>query len=354
MEILLEELYKLDLTANNYVERKLQLDDQSYQINGVAQSGKTELVKAYLLTCKKSSYLYIDIDDVRIEVDELNAELQDFCTKNKIDILVLDNYISEVNFVNVSQLIVCSRKHYNIDFLIAKTLYPLDFEEFLAFESRYDSTAISHYLQLGGFAAMHKVAQDNRAKYIQERFRYALLPLEFDILTIAAKFVGQKLSAFNIYEKLKLKRKVSKDMLYRSFLTMIEDNYLHQLSKLNHPNATKKIYLCDIIFKHTITVQKNFARVFENMVFLEMFKNGVECFYDEGIDFYIPQRSEVILCMPFAEERMLFKKLEGIEAFLFKNQVQEITCVTMSKEGTLSHPISAVEMIPFAEWALSD
>ena len=102
MEILLEELYKLDLTANNYVERKLQLDDQSYQINGVAQSGKTELVKAYLLTCKKSSYLYIDIDDVRIEVDELNAELQDFCTKNKIDILVLDNYIPEVNFVNVS------------------------------------------------------------------------------------------------------------------------------------------------------------------------------------------------------------------------------------------------------------
>ncbi|WP_345980131.1 ATP-binding protein [Sulfurimonas sp. HSL3-2] len=354
MEILLEELYKIDLTASHYVERKLQLDHQSYQINGVAQSGKTELVKAYLLTCKKSSYLYIDLDDVRIDIDELNEKLQAFCTANKIDILVLDNYTPQIKIINVSQLIICSRRHYELDFLITKTLYPLDLEEFLAFESRYDSTAISHYLQIGGFAAMHRVSTDNRAKYIQERFRYALSSLEFDILQTATRFVGQKLSAFNVYEKLKLKRKVSKDMLYKSFETMVSDNYLHQLAKLNHPKATKKIYLCDIIFKHTITIQKNFARIFENMVFLEMFKNGVECFYDEGVDFYLPNKSEIILCMPFAEERMLFKKLESIESFIFSNQIQNITCVTMSKEGSISHPISKVEMIPFLEWALSD
>ncbi|WP_345993174.1 ATP-binding protein [Sulfurimonas sp. HSL-1716] len=354
MEILLEELYKIDLTASHYVQRKLQLDSQSYQINGIAQSGKTELVKAYLLTRKKSSYLYIDADDVRIEVDELNEKLQNFCTSNKIDILVLDNYHPEIKIINVSQLIVCSRRHYELDFLISKTLYPLDYEEFLAFESRYDSTAVSHYLQIGGFAAMHRISTDNRAKYIQEKFRYALSALEFDILLTAARFAGQKLSAFNVYEKLKLKRKISKDMLYRSFETMTTDGYIHQLSKLAHPKATKKIYLCDIVFKHTITIQKNFARIFENMVFLEMFKNETECFYDEGVDFYIPKRSEIILCMPFADERTLFKKLESIEAFIFSNQVQKITCVTMSKEGTISHPMSQVEIIPFAEWALSD
>ncbi len=354
MEILLEELYKIDLTASHYVERKLQLDHQSYQINGIAQSGKTELVKAYLLTCKKSSYLYIDIEDVRIEPDALNEHLQKFCTESKIDILVLDNYTPEVKIVNVSQLIICSRKHYAIDFLITKELYPLDFEEFLAFESRYDSTAVSHYLQIGGFAAMHRVSVDNRAKYIQEKFQYALTSLEFDILTTATKFLGQKLSAYNVYEKLKATRKISKDTLYRSFETMISNSYLHQLSKLNHPKATKKIYLCDIIFKHTLTLQKNFARVFENMVYLEMYKHGIECFYDEGIDFFIPDNSEIVLCMPFAEERMLFKKVESLEAFIFSNQVQKITCVTMSKEAVVSHPISQVEMIPFSQWALSD
>ena len=354
MEILLDELYKMVLTSNHYVERKLQLDEKSYQINGIAQSGKTELLKAYLLTCKKSSYLYIDLDDVRVEVDELNLYLQDFCIKNKINTLALDNYIPEVKIVNVSQLITCSRKDYELDFLIKKKLYPLDFEEFLAFETRYDSTAISHYLQLGGFAAMHRISADNRAKYIQEKFQYVLSPLEFDILLIATKSLGQKLSAFNIYEKLKQKRKLSKDMLYKSFETMLADGYVYQLSKLGYPNATKKIYLCDIIFKSTLTIQKNFARVFENMVFLELHKKDYEFFYDEGIEFYIPSNSEIILCMPFAEERMMFKKLESIEAFIFSNQIQKITCVTMSKEGEISHPISQVEMLPFSQWALSD
>ncbi|MDD2357056.1 MAG: ATP-binding protein [Thiovulaceae bacterium] len=354
MEILLDELYKIDLTCNHYVERKLQLDEKSYQINGIAQSGKTELLKAYLLTCKKNSYLYIDLDDIRIEIDELNLFLQDFCTKNKISILVLDNYTPEVKIVNVSQLIISSRKHYKLDFLITKRLTPLDFEEFLAFESRYDSTAISHYLQLGGFAALQRVSADNRAKYIQEKFRYALSALEFDILITATKSVGQKLSAFNIYEKLKLKRKISKDMLYKNFESMITDGYLFQLSKVGYPNATKKIYLCDIIFKSTLTIQKNFARVFENIVFLEILKNDTEFFYEEGIEFYIPKNSEIILCMPFAEERMLFKKLESIEAFIFSNQIQKITCVTMSKEGEISHPISKVEILPFSQWALGD
>ena len=354
MEILLDELYKIDLTCNHYVERKLQLDEKSYQINGIAQCGKTELIKAYLLTCKKNSYLYIDLDDIRISIEELNLSLQDFCIKNKISILVLDNFIPEVKIVNVSQLIVCSRKNYELDFLITKKLTPLDFEEFLAFESRYDSTAISHYLQLGGFAAMHKIPTDNRAKYIQDKFRYALSPLEFDILVTATKSLGQKLSAFNIYEKLKQKRKISKDMLYKSFETMVTDNYLFQLSKLGFPNATKKIYLCDIIFKSTLTIQKNFARVFENIIFLEIFKKQNEFFYEEGIEFYIPDKSEIILCMPFAEERMLFKKLESIEAFIFSNQIQKITCVTMSKDGEISHPISKVEILPFSQWALSD
>jgi predicted AAA+ superfamily ATPase len=354
MEILLDELYKIDLTCNHYIERKLQLDEKSYQIIGIAQSGKTELIKSYLLTCKKSSYLYIDLDDIRIDIDELNKTLQDFCTKNKISILVLDNFSPEVKIVNVSQLIVCSRKDYDLDFLIKKKLYPLDFEEFLAFETRYDSTAISHYLQLGGLAALHKVSADNRVKYIQEKFRYTLSSLEFDILVTATKSLGQKLSAFNIYEKLKLKRKISKDMLYKTFDSMVTDGYLFQLSKLSYPNATKKIYLCDIIFKSTLTIQKNFARIFENIVFLELFKKDYEFFYDEGIEFYIPQNSEIILCMPFAEERMMFKKLESIEAFIFSNQIQKITCVTMSKEGEISHPISKVEMLPFSQWTLSD
>jgi len=49
MEILLEEFYKTDLNVEKYHFRKVFLDEKSYQINGITQSGKTKLVKNYLL-----------------------------------------------------------------------------------------------------------------------------------------------------------------------------------------------------------------------------------------------------------------------------------------------------------------
>ena len=108
MQTLLEEFYKTDLHIEKFVTRKAHIDSQSYQITGISKSGKTRLVKHYLLGLKKSSYLYIDCRDIRIDVDELNRELISFCNRNKIDTLVLDNYTQEIKFVNVSQLIITS------------------------------------------------------------------------------------------------------------------------------------------------------------------------------------------------------------------------------------------------------
>jgi len=126
------------------------------------------------------------------------------------------------------------------------------------------------------------------------------------------------------------------------------------LEKFEHSKATKKLYLCDTSLKPALSIDKHFGRLFENMIYLELLKSNVECFYDDGIDFYIPHAQEVILCIPFTDERALFKKLEQIEAFIFTHQVKKITAITMNKEGGLSHPLSKVEMIPFDIWALGD
>jgi len=58
--------------------------------------------------------------------------------------------------------------------------------------------------------------------------------------------------------------------------------------------------------------------------------------------------------MPFTDERSLFKKLEAIEAFIFTHEIKKVTAITMNAEGTISHPFSKVEMIPFDIWALGD
>ena len=354
MEILLEEFYKTDLNVEKYHFRKLFIDDKSYQINGITQSGKTKLVKNYLLGLKKSSYLYIDCSDIRIDIDKLNTTLTSYCNRNKVDVLVLDNYVPEIRFVNVSQLIITSQVHYDIDVLDSLRLYPLDYEEFLAYEHKYDSSALNHYFQLGGFPAMHKVASDGRNLYIQHALKFALEDIEFDIMVLYAKFMSQKLSAFTVYERLKLSRKISKDKLYKSFDSLISKNYIYQLAKNNHTRAIKKVYLCDTSLKAALSIEKDFSRLFENMIFLELLKSDVKCYYDDGIDFYIPNNDEIILCKPFADERRLFKKLESIEAFIFTHSISKVTVITMNKEGNISHPLSEVDIIPFDIWALGD
>lgn len=354
METLLEELYKIDLNLEKYHFRKLYLDDQSYQINGITHSGKTKLVKNYLLGLKKSTYLYINCDDIRIDIEALNTTLNSFCNRNKIDVLVLDNYKEEIKFANVSQLIITCETHYKIDVLQTLQLYPLDYEEFLSYEDKYDSSALNHFFQLGGFAHMHKVSPDERNLNIQKMLHLALDDIAFDIITLCSKFMSQKLSAFTIYERLKLSRKISKDKLYKSFDTLVSKNYIHLLEKFEHSRATKKVYLCDTSLKTALTIEKNFGNFFENMVFLELLKSGVQCYYDDDIDFYLPKTNEIILCKPLVDERRLFKKLENIEAFIFTHSIQKVTAISMNKEGSLSHPFAVVEIVPFDIWALGD
>ena len=354
MLTLLEEFYKTDLYIDKFHDRKVFIDEKSYQINGISQSGKTKLVKNYLLSLKKSSYLYIDCDDIRIDIDELNENLAKYCISNKIDVLVLDNYKSEIKFVNVSQLIITCETQVKTNALELIQLYPLDYEEFLAYEHKYDSSALNHFFQLGGFANMHKVHADVRNIYIQKTLRHTLSDIEFDIIILCAKMMSQKVSAYTIYERLKITRKLSKDKLYKSFDSLVHKNYIHTLGKFEYQRATKKIYLCDISLKSALSIDKHFGRLFENMVYLELLKSGIACYYDDGIDFYIPKENEIILCMPFTDERSLFKKIEQIEAFIFTRSIEKITAITMNMEGSISHPLSKVEMLPFDIWALGD
>lgn len=353
MNTLLDEYYRYDLHNAGFIERKQSIGEENTLIYGITQSGKTSLIKNYLLSHKKSSYLYLDCRDIRLDLDELNRSLNPFCKENKISILALDNYNEAIKLFEIDQIILSSDRELPLPYAVIQ-LGLLDYEEFLAFETKFDSTALNHFFQLGGFPAMHRIPSEERVLYLQKVLSRALEPIEFSILSQASKMVTQKVSAFNLYERLKGERKISKDKLYLHLQSMYERGYLKSLSKYNHPSAVKKLYLCDIAIKHALVVQKHFGRLFENLVFSELDKHHVECYYDEGIDFYLPQRGQIIIASPFANEHALFKKVEALEAFIVSNRVQEVIVVTMNLESTLSHPVSRIEMIPFERWALGD
>lgn len=353
MNTLLDEYYRYDLHNVGFIERKHAIGEENTLIYGISQSGKSALIKHYLLSHKKSSYLYLDCRDLRLDVDEINRTLAPYCRENKISILALDNYNEAIHLFEIDQIILSSEIPLELPFRLLH-LDLLDYEEFLAFESKYDSTALNHFFQLGGFPAMHRIASEERPLYLQRTLKRALEPIEFSILFQASKMVTQKVSAFNLYERLKSERKISKDKLYLHLQSLFERGYLKSLSKYNHPSAVKKLYLCDIAIKHALVLQKHFGRLFENLVFSELDKHKIECYYDEGIDFYLPQRRQIIIASPFANEHALFKKVEALEGFIASNRVSEVIAVTMNLESTLSHPISRIEMIPFERWALSE
>jgi len=355
MEILLEEFYKQDLHSANYTERRYQIqDDHSYQLTGITLSGKTSIIKNYLLQHKKSSYLYIDCADLRINIDELNTNLYRFCNQNDITLLALDNYKEEILLPKVKQLIIASQ-HYN-DFkeLTHLKVYPLNYEGFLAFEQRFDDTALSHFFQLGGFPLMHRVPSEERTVYLQKHLQHRLDDISFDLLHLSTQFISQKVSAFTLYERLKQQRRISKDKLYKQFEALVQDEYLYMLEKYQAPKAIKKLYHCDIAIKNVLTSQKHFGRLFENMIYLEMIKGGFEVYYDENIDFYIPEQNRIVIPQPFGNDETLFKLVEKLEAFIITHGVKRVEVVTMSAEASLHHPFVEVAMEPFNVWALSE
>ncbi len=354
MTELLEKFYRQDLHASGFVERKFFPPEHSFCLTGVPLSGKTMLIKNYLLQKKKASYLYVDCDDVRIDTDAFNEQIRSFCNTHELHTVVLDNYRTELALPVATQLILICRELIAIEHLVSYRLEPLDFEEFLAFERKYDESALNDFLQLGGFPLMHKTPSEERSLLLQRTLKTALGEMGFELLSAAAKLHTQKVSAHMLYERLKSVRRISKDMLYRHFDKMLHAGYLYALAKHGHPRATKKLYLCDIALKNALVFQKHFGRLFENLVLTELIKHHDDLFYDDQIDFYLPASDRVILCMPFGTKEILFKKIEQAEAFIVTHGVRKVEVITMSSEAALAHPFVEVEMIPFAQWALSE
>ncbi len=351
MENLLNDYYLQSLHVNRYIPRKVMIDNHSIQLVGTTQSGKTTLIKQYLLTCKKNSYLYLDCNDLRVDVQGINSVLDIFCKNNSIDIVALDNYNIDIKLPNTKQLIISTEAAVeNISSTVL--LNSLDYEEFLAYEPKYDSTALNHFLQLGGYPVMHSLSSDERQIFLQRKLSAKLDAVELSILTIVAKNASLRLSAFAIYERLKNERKISKDKLYQNLSSLIQKRYVYELEKYAHKRAVKKLYLCDIAIKNALTTQKHFARLFENLIFLEMIKRNFELFYTDNIDFYLPHHNRIVLSMPFATKDILFKKIESIEAFIIENGVLHVEVVTVGSEGTLMHPFVTVKMMPFSQWAI--
>ena len=181
---MLDALYNLSNKKPNLINRKCKITKPFTIIKGAAKTGKTSIIKQYLSTLPSASYLYIDLNDLRIDIAIIKQELTSFCRDNKIQTLVIEAYDVSVPLPNVSQIILSTEETLEIEGFETLNVYNLDFEEFLAFDSRYDSleNAFTHFLQTSSYPKLYFAHHANRQKQMQSILRLSLHTLDLQIM----------------------------------------------------------------------------------------------------------------------------------------------------------------------------
>lgn len=156
-----------------------------------------------------------------------------------------------------------------------------------------------NYLQMGGFPAVQFLSPSERLQVLQgyvetvifrdivERHKVTNLPLLRYMIITMMKNVAAPFSINKFYNDIKSQgHKVGKDTLYH-YLGYVEDTYLlfaipHFTESIREMQTTpKKIYAIDsgLLIANTFNISDNYGKIFENLVYLDLRRQGKEIFY---------------------------------------------------------------------------
>ncbi|WP_187647517.1 ATP-binding protein [Nitrosophilus labii] len=325
-------------------------------INGIKFSGKTFLIKDYLYQQSDKKSLYLDLDDTRIEIESIKKNLQLFIEEKDIEIVAIDNFKKDFPIPKAKQIILAASEPIELDGFENIKLYPLDFEEYIAFDKSTDIKVIfNNFLKNGTFPEISQLPDFKKDERFFEMLRLFFKDeIELQCFKEISIMQGHKSSPYHIFTKIKPKIKISKDRFYTFYETLKEKDIIFTLEKYSFPKASKKIYLCDFVLKSYLSFSKEFPKIFENMVFLEMIKRDYEIFYYDLIDFYIPKSQEVIFCIPFGSEVTIQRKIDSAYKYIKELKVDKITVLSVANSFKFYENDIPVTVLPFYEWAISE
>jgi len=354
MEIF-ENLYDIKHKNNHYHDRKISITSKRTLINGVRKSGKTSLIIDYLSNFKQEEILYIDLNDTRVDKNIIAKNIATFISNKPIKILVIENYDNSFKLPQVEEIILTCKD--DIKEFETITLYPLDFEEFISFDTRHSN--IEHLFQIYANTGSYPqiiLNSSNSVHWSMQEMLHVMISdsTEFAIFKKFSEAQSSKISLFQIYNQLKSQIKISKDSLYKKVKKLENDKMLFLVEKFGSPKANKKLFLIDFALKNALTFKKEFLKRFQNMVFLELMKKNYSVYYTDYIDLYAPNTNYGILCIPFLPQEMIKLRLEKILLHVKELGIKKIDIVTIGNEGQFWLKNTKCTIIPFWDWALQD
>jgi hypothetical protein len=340
--------------CENFVPRKcILLDNVDINFFGVRGSGKTYLVLDYLAQIEHEDILYIDFEDPNLIFNSVNILLlQQYIDTHAIKILVLDHYIegSLSHFPNVLQLIVITRVPLYLKTLISIELFPLDYEEFLAFENiAMHTQGFNHFLRSG---TLPLLAHSKKTKLLTMKsfFKSSFTLQEQKLLLILAQHHTKHLTTYQIYTFAKERFKVSKDWLYQTIKSFSHEKLILFIDD-RYEKSGKKMLLFDFAFAKFLTLGQPFILQFDTMVALALIKHNIKV-QTLGIHGYITEKNELIISAPFESEDSLWVKSQNKFSLYKKYGITRVTIVTVA--NTYNYTIEKLhfEALPFDEWSV--
>jgi len=354
---ILEQIYEINFTKINFFERKTSITNPNTILIGPPKSGKSYLIYDYLSKFEVQSYLYIDFDDYRNDFTSIQKELTQFIKEHAIEVLILENYKFDFNLPQVTSTIISTKEKVpqNLRFDILH-ISPLDFEEFLLFDTKHNnlSNSFNSFLKYGSFP---EILEFSDSKKHLRNYEICKLYLEdhtyLEIFFIIVKSAAQKKSIYQLFTTLKKNTKISKDKFYKAFEEFERNQLIYLCSKYDQPKAVKKIFIFNHALIDIVSHKKNFNNLFKNMVFLELHRRFEKIYYLENIDFYLPSNNQIVLAIPFFNTLVSSSIISKLLPYIQEYNIQTITIVTVSTEQSVFIDELEAMVVPFYNWVLT-
>ena len=350
---LLEFYYENPPVNEHYIERKLKLPEVSYiNLFGARGCGKSAFILEYI---KQSSnkVLYIDLEDPKLLIQTYDTlPINDFIKEYEIEELILDHYTDELDLEipNIRKIITVSRLPTSHNKFKSIRLYPLDYEEFLAFEHNINEhTAFNHFIKVGTlpFCALYQKSISLNLKLF---FQHQFIENEQSLLLILAKYNTQPLTTHQIYTYTKEYFKISKDSVYQMINKFQQEGIIYFIDN-EIKRSGKKLIVYDFALAKYLSTQHSFATNFDALVAMSLIKHS-QNFKTFGIYGYITSTKELIIPAPFESEESIWVKSQKLYSLYKKHNIVKVTIVSIANNFEFYIEKIHFEAIPYTEWSI--
>ncbi len=352
----LESCYEYEFHKLNFLERKLKITHPKTILLGPPKCGKSYLIYDYLSTYETQDHLYIDLNDLKNDKDEVISNLKVFVHSNNIKVLVIENYEFDFDLPICESIILTTSMAKSLVGFKKLYMQALDFEEYILHDNKHQNitNSFNSYFKYGNLPEIISYDESDKPRRSQEVLRlFCKDNTELRILQLLFSNIDEKKSIYQLFSTLKKRIKISKDKFYETCKIYEENKIIFFLEKFNQEKAVKKLYSYNHGFVNSISHTKKFKHEFTNMVFLELQNKFKEIYYLDNVDFYIPKSNSIILSIPFFNDFILNTITKKLLNSILEYEISNITIVTISNAQVLFLEDLEVQILPFYEWALS-